>query len=438
MLSRQVAVQMASTGRSPWEGMSDLFSRADWIGGNLEGAIGPPNDCLVAAGELCFAIADSSTRLLSRAGFRVLTLSNNHSADLGSAGRERTREWLRTEGLLGVDFEHSPRFVRFGGVTMAVVAVDLVPGADGAVQRIPSTDVAQKLRLARSLAELVVVSIHWGKELQEWPSGEQRAAAEWLVGQGADLVVGHHPHVVQPPECIHGRPVFFSLGNHVFDQRDPVSKIGLIADCRLTRGRLNCDASRTRTRHGSSVPEPSDSAVAPQLDACAVPLREPLAVGGYEIRIEPWSPTGPQEGAVLEGWKEGTRRWRTRRVSLVTLQTGMSGKEGEPLLLALERHPSPMDHEVALRPHVYAVGDHGLIARWRGTALAWPLLDAVVDANGELCALHRGDSFVRPDPATKTTRAMEYRWNGFGFSTAGSATANEECTTQMKGLTGPG
>jgi hypothetical protein len=71
---------------------------------------------------------------------------------------------------------------------------------------------------------------------------------------------------------------------------------------------------------------------------------------------------------------------------------------------------------VALRPHVYDVGTRGLVARWRGTALAWPLIDAMVDAQGRVCALHRGDSFIRLDPTDTTTRTMRYQWNGFGFS----------------------
>jgi poly-gamma-glutamate synthesis protein (capsule biosynthesis protein) len=88
----------------------------------------------------------------------------------------------------------------------------------------------------------------------------------------------------------------------------------------------------------------------------------------------------------------------------------------EPLLLSLERHPSSIDNEVGLRPYVYAVGGNGLIARWRGSALAWPLLDAVATSNGVLCALHRGDSFLVSNPQTGGTRIAAYRWNGFGFS----------------------
>ena len=67
-------------------------------------------------------------------------------------------------------------------------------------------------------------------------------------------------------------------------------------------------------------------------------------------------------------------------------------------LFTLERHFSPMDGEEGLRPCVYEAGPEGLVPKWRGTALAWPLLDAVLlpGDNGILCALHRGDSFIVP------------------------------------------
>jgi poly-gamma-glutamate synthesis protein (capsule biosynthesis protein) len=91
--------------------------------------------------------------------------------------------------------------------------------------------------------------------LQDWPSESQQAAARWLIAHGADLIVGHHPHVTQAAACVAGRPVFYSLGNHLFDQKYPETKQGLIADCRIADGRLRCGALRTETPRGSSYPE---------------------------------------------------------------------------------------------------------------------------------------------------------------------------------------
>lgn len=416
LLARQVKVEIDRTGGSPWDSVANLFAVANFVAGNFEGAIGADADCIVPRGDPCFASIDTTPAVLARAGFNAVSIENNHAGDVGTGGRAHTRAALRSAGILGLDFEQSPRFFAFGDVTMAMIAVSVERAADGRVQTIPSVELAQKLRLARSLANVVVVSIHWGNELQDWPSDAQRKSAEWLVDHGADLVVGHHPHVVQHPDCVHGRPVFYSLGNHVFDQKYAETKQGLIADCAIQAGRLRCGGVPTHTRRGSAVPVVNGVWKDVALAGCTVALGHTLEVSGFSVRPKPWAASDSENGLVLEGWKDGERRWQTRRVSLVSLQPGLAADGHATLLLALERHPSPMDGEVALRPHVYQVDDRGLVAKWRGTALAWPLIDAVIDGDGRLCALHRGDSFVSPDPTVTTTRTMRYAWNGFGFS----------------------
>jgi poly-gamma-glutamate capsule biosynthesis protein CapA/YwtB (metallophosphatase superfamily) len=282
LLSRHVASELEHRRVSPWARFTDLFHNAQWVSGNLEGAFGSPSDCVESA-RVCFASPDSSVQFLRVAGFRGLTLENNHSGDLGSPGREHTRRLLEQRSLLPVDFEDSPQFAKVGDATLALISVTLIPAADGRVQRIPSTELSQKLRAAREAADLVVVSIHWGIEYQEMPDADQRTQARWLIRQGADLIVGHHPHVVQPPGCIDGHPVFFSLGNHVFDQTYPPTKEGLIADCRLAGGRLSCQGIRTRTAPGTSIPTlmDFDKTAHSALAACTPETKRPPGTAGH-------------------------------------------------------------------------------------------------------------------------------------------------------------
>jgi len=253
LLSRQVQAELNHRNRSPWRDLHLPVHAAEWLGGNLEGAVGPASEC-ASGPSPCFAIAESDVAFLKPAGFRALTTENNHAGDLGSAARERTLEALHRAGLMGVDFENSPQFARVGKIKVALIAVTTIPAANGQVQLVPSAELLKKLESARATANLVMVSIHWGNELVPWPNTAQRQQAEWLVEHGADVVVGHHPHVIQAPECIAGRPVFFSLGNHVFDQADPRTKAGLIADCEVSAGRLRCSALRTSTGPGTSFP----------------------------------------------------------------------------------------------------------------------------------------------------------------------------------------
>ncbi|MGA2652700.1 MAG: CapA family protein [Terracidiphilus sp.] len=416
MMSRLVKSEIDQRQTSPWSGFTNLFQSASLLGGNFEGALGDPTGCS-SGNKLCFAAPDAAAELMRQAGFRLVTVENNHSGDLGQAGRRETTSTFQQSGLLALNFESSPQFVRWGETTIAVLAVTTIRAADGQVQEIPSVELAQKLRLARQLANLVVVSIHWGNELQDWPADSQQQQARWLIEHGADLIVGHHPHVVQAPECIEGRPVFFSLGNHLFDQKYAETKEGLIADCRIHVGRLVCGGLSTRTDRTSSYPElvgRNDSADK-ALAGCSPNLGSGTEVNGVTIRPEPWSPNQPESEIILDGYKAGKMVWQSRSQPLVSLQL-VTSMASEPLLVSLERHTSSIDDEVGLRPYVYAVGPHGLIARWRGSALAWPLIDAVESKEGVLCALHRGDSFLLTDPATKETRIAAYRWNGFGFN----------------------
>lgn len=431
LLSRQVPLEIATTGRSPLAGVAELFAGRDLVLANLEGAVGNEESCLPSKGP-CFPIARERLALLSRAGLTALGLANNHARDLGERGLDATRASLAAEGLLALDFESSPRFVRLGKpgttgtTTVALVVLSLVKGRDGTANEVPSVEVARKLRLARRLADLVVVSVHWGEELLEWPSDAQRIAAAWLVENGASLVVGHHPHVVQPPECLAGRPVFYSLGNLLFDQRYSASKEGLLADCRVEEGALACRGVPTETPPRSSFPrlvsrpEPSASA----LDACRVPLGRPFEVAGITLR-----PVDRGEGLSLEGSRDGRILFTTRPLRALSVESGrLAADDGEELLFALERHPSPLDGEDGVRPYVYAVGSSGLVARWRGSGLAWPLVDARLLPGGRfLCALHRGDSYLVPDPQSRARHAEVYRWNGFGFSAVADDGAGQAC-----------
>jgi len=429
LLSRNVRLQLKK--QTPWKGFETLFRGAAWVGGNLEGAVGKPEDCVPRAPSPCFDIADPLLVLLKSAGFNALSVENNHAADLGDTGRNQTSSGLLQRGLLPLDFAGAPHFLQVGDATMAVIAINTVKDAAGVSAAIPSIELAQKLRLARNLANLVVVSVHWGGELLDWPSDGQRRQAEWLIDHGADLILGQHPHVVQPPECVHGKPVFFSLGNHLFDQKYPETKEGLIAECRIAHGRLTCGGWSTHTPPSSFFPElrgrnhDADRALA----ACTPGLSSGFSVNGIGVRPLPWKAGQPLEGIIVGAWKNGRWQWLSRRQHAVSLEAGpLAGRDQPDLLFSLERHFSPIDKEIGLRPYVYAIGPRGLVARWRGSALAWPLLDArLLPGSNRICALHRGDSFLLLDPQTKATRIAAYEWNGFGFKGVEDPEIERQC-----------
>jgi len=421
LLGRVVALEIGRTGRSPWEGLRPLFRQADLVVGNLESAVGRPEDC-PRSDPPCLTASPALLSLLKPAGFGVLGLANNHAGDLGPEGIEAARRALREAGLAPLGWEDSPLLLRAGPITVAIVALNLAAGAGSPAIPVPSPELRRKLRLARRAADLVVAFVHWGQEYLGWPSRAQREGAAWLIRQGADAVIGHHPHVVQQPECVLGKPVFYSLGNHVFDQKYPDTKAGLIAELRVRGRLLRAGAIATRTPLRSSFPRLAEGGRAAAVP-CAVELAEPLRAGGFQVRGE-----SSQRGVILEA-RQGERvAWRTWPLPLEGIAAArLAGPEGPEFLLTLERHPSPMDGESGLRPYVYQLGPRGLIPRWRGSALAWPLVDADAPEGETLCALHRADSFLTLDPSAPATRVAAYRWNGFGFSGLQDARALARC-----------
>ena len=130
---------------------------------------------------------------------------------------------------------HYPLLVRVGGLRIAFLAyVDIDPKEAAAGVDRPGVawlDPAQALadiRFARPLADLVIVCPHWGVEYALKPTRDQVELAHQMIDAGADMIVGSHPHVVQPLENYHDRWIAYSLGNFVFDQKDSATHRGLM------------------------------------------------------------------------------------------------------------------------------------------------------------------------------------------------------------------
>ena len=426
LLSRNVSTEIEARHTFPWETLKSQFQSYDLVVGNLEGAIGVPSG-IVQSGiqSPIFGIDSLHVPLLRQAGFKVITLENNHSLDFGEAGKTKTIDALRRNQISPVFLDNSPQFFTVNDVVIAVVALNIVLSKDSSKNQVPSIEIKQKLRLARSLAKMVVVSVHWGSELLEWPNKEQRDIAKWLVKNGADLIIGSHPHVVQKPELVDCKPVFFSLGNHLFDQKYPQTKQGLMVDIRIKESSFTCTGIATHSENHSFYPIASGNVV---FDFNPIILNNNTLTNNG-IAIRPISVSKNRDHKiVLEGVKDGKKIWNTPPMSIITLTSGKLDGKNE-FLFALEKHFSTLDGEISLRPYVYNVNGSGITAIWRGSGLAWPLLDAQlsIEDNNVLCVLHRGDSFINPSKALDSRRLAAYKWNGFGFSGINDSLKCESC-----------
>jgi hypothetical protein len=251
MLGRSCAAKIEN-GRDPFAGIATLLRGASFAAANLECTISNLGD---SAQRYAFRAPERCGQLLRRAGFRAMGLANNHALDFGTAALDDCAARLFQEQIqpIGVgkpgSSTYTPSFFSMlDGKKMALLAISaVVPAADaqiaGAADRVGMN---AAIASARSHANLVVCLLHWGVENSEYVTDEQRELARWLIDHGVDLVVGSHPHCVQPLDFYHGCPIAYSLGNLVFDgaptveswNRGALLQIGLNENARASSARL--------------------------------------------------------------------------------------------------------------------------------------------------------------------------------------------------------
>jgi poly-gamma-glutamate synthesis protein (capsule biosynthesis protein) len=212
-----------------WSGLRGLFRRDDLTVINLE----CPPTSVVAPAEKTFVFRCDPAALPAarRAGVEVANLANNHAFDQGPEGLLDGIANLRAAGIVPIGAGRSeraadaPRYVEVGGWRVALIGVGEVISSDAqvAVGERPGTAVGhdfpralRAIRRAERAADLVVVAIHWGIELDTEPRAYQVAEAHRMVQAGADVIFGHHAHRLQPMEIYRGRPIFYGLGNFVW------------------------------------------------------------------------------------------------------------------------------------------------------------------------------------------------------------------------------
>ncbi len=185
------------------------------------------------SGYPSFSGPDDFAEYLRDVGFDVLLTANNHMLDKGSAGLRRTLEVLDdlditytgTAADAAADTLRNPLFVQVKGLTFALVnfTYGTNSGADSPWPKIwymRRNELKPVMARARAQADFVLVFPHWGVEYVFRHSSYQEDMARWLVEQGADAIIGGHPHVVQDLQFIDGVPVVYSLGNALSNQND--------------------------------------------------------------------------------------------------------------------------------------------------------------------------------------------------------------------------
>jgi poly-gamma-glutamate synthesis protein (capsule biosynthesis protein) len=237
-----------------FEAIRPYLTAADLAIGNLETVTAGAGAGAGFTGYPAFNTPVEYLDALKGSGFDVLTTANNHSLDRHFLGVERTIEALESRGLQHTGSARTqaerdrPLIISVKGLRLGVLAytygtngIPMPAGKPFAVNLIDTLAMARDIGRARGEgADAIAVFLHWGNEYERQPNVTQRRIAAFLARQGVDLVLGSHPHVLQPAEWIgeNGRTfVLYSLGNFFSGQRQPFTDSGVILQVSLIRPR---------------------------------------------------------------------------------------------------------------------------------------------------------------------------------------------------------
>lgn len=231
MLGRTVMTKSLDSGNPsyPFEKVSAELSKADIVFVNLENPI--ISNCPRSTESLIFCADRAMVEGLVTAGIDITNLANNHTRNYGERGLSETIEILDENEItiagLGKLTTKESKGVKYGFLGFDFIS------------RTPRDSDYELISKSTEEVDVLIVSVHWGAEYRSEPAEIQRQWAKQLVESGADVVVGHGPHWVQGVEYINEKPIYYSLGNFVFDQMwSEQTKTGLVMKLTFRDGEL--------------------------------------------------------------------------------------------------------------------------------------------------------------------------------------------------------
>jgi len=229
----------------PFKEVQNFLSQCDILLGNLEGPLSDQGE--PAKKKFVFRGDPSVVKFLKEVGVNVFSLANNHIMDYGRDAVFDTINILNNAELfpLGAGMNQTeacqPVIIEKNGITISFFALlgfpfeptELTSDVPGPC-RLRLNKLISMIQEIRDQTDFVVVSLHWGIEYDPFPHSLQIQDARQLIDAGVDLVIGHHPHVIQGIEKYKGKYILYSLGNFLFDQHADDGKESFLFICSLS------------------------------------------------------------------------------------------------------------------------------------------------------------------------------------------------------------
>jgi len=254
ILARTVGVNIDKFGIDyPFAAIAEIVRQSDLAFATLESPLlGEGKPCNPLLNCMVFVGKERYAQGIKNAGFDVLSLANNHIDDGFDKAILRTIDLFGQMGILTVGAGKNTReaykgtIAQVNGIRVGFFAcneigpVSYAVGENSAGSAWCETErIVKELADLRSVVDILVASFHWGDEYTEKPNKRQVELGRLAVDNGADIVVGDHPHWIQSFEVYRGKPIFYSVGNLVFDQMwSEKTRQGILVKTKYKNGKI--------------------------------------------------------------------------------------------------------------------------------------------------------------------------------------------------------
>lgn len=253
-IAKQTIISQAHTNNYnyPFEFVLEQLRAADITVGSLDGSLSDESPPMPCPKSMNLIGPTHMVEGLQFAGFDVISIATNHAKDCGVNGFEcdnkallDTIHTLTEAGIQPVGAGSTlaesrlPVVIERNGIRFAFLGIDQIDERVWAAETIPGTAplgqayvdmIKSEIISAKQIADVVIILPHWGVEHDLKPQEIQRVWAQEFINAGASLVIGNHPHIVQPMESFSDKLVFYSLGNFVFDQDEDFQRESIVVE----------------------------------------------------------------------------------------------------------------------------------------------------------------------------------------------------------------
>jgi len=226
-----------------FENVRNVFKNADFAIANLE-CVACDTTCIPVDKKYTFRANPEWLSSLKKNGITHVTLANNHSCDFLEKGVKQTISNLNQYAIQPIGYsqnkngESEPVLLKKGKNVVAVFSSCFLKQNCKSIGSENASGLSEKIKAykAAHASYIIIVCLHWGVEMNLKPTSEQVEQAHQLIQAGADLIIGHHPHVVQNIEVYRGKYIFYSLGNFIFDTNHTPGNRGILTNLTISNG----------------------------------------------------------------------------------------------------------------------------------------------------------------------------------------------------------